>query len=102
MDRPYPQTTLEALLVEREGYVARNLKSRVAEVDEQIKLIGGVVVDERPDTYPEGGSQKLILSYVGDDKERAAEALAAEQAKGDDASEKFVAKLEKLANPEAD
>lgn len=38
-------STVDALLVEREGYVRRGLRNRVAEVDAEIaRLSGGVVV----------------------------------------------------------
>lgn len=37
---------LEALLVEREGYVRRGLKDRVAQVDAAIKALGFEVSDD--------------------------------------------------------
>lgn len=51
------------------------------------------------DGYPQGGDQKQVLAWVGDDPARAAEALEAERAKGDKASAKFVERLESLAAP---
>jgi hypothetical protein len=42
-----------------------------------------------------------ILKEVGDDKAKAADALSAEQAKGDDARSTLVKKLEAIANPPA-
>ena len=43
-----------------------------------------------------GTSVKSALEYVGDDTERAAEVLDAEQAKGDDARKSLVKALEKI------
>lgn len=42
---------------------------------------------------------KEVLADVGDDQDKAAEALATEQAKGDDARGTLVAKLEAIVNP---
>lgn len=39
---------IDALLEERRGYVLRNLPDRVAQVDAEIKRLGGVVVDDAP------------------------------------------------------
>jgi hypothetical protein len=39
---------VEALLFEREGYVRRGLTSRVAQVDAEIRRLGGVIVDDTP------------------------------------------------------
>jgi hypothetical protein len=39
-EQPVPDTMVEALLHEREGYVQRGLDDRVAQVDEQLKLRG--------------------------------------------------------------
>ena len=38
------KNTIEALLAEREGYVARKLHARVAAVDAEIKRLGDVVI----------------------------------------------------------
>ena len=43
-------TTVEALLFERSGYVMRDLPDRVAQVDAQIKAISGLVVDDDIET----------------------------------------------------
>lgn len=43
------------------------------------------------------GTAKDVIDWVGDDRARARSALAAEQAKGDDARTTLVAKLTKLA-----
>ncbi|MCE7008734.1 hypothetical protein LWC34_38875 [Kibdelosporangium philippinense] len=41
-DEPQPQDPMiDALLHERQGYVQRGLKDRVAQIDEQIVLRGG-------------------------------------------------------------
>jgi hypothetical protein len=37
--------TVESLLEERRGYLLRGLKDRVAQVDAQIRLLGGVEVE---------------------------------------------------------
>lgn len=39
---------IEALLRERAGLVQRGLKGRIAQVDAEIKRIGGVVVGDEP------------------------------------------------------
>jgi hypothetical protein len=52
-------------------------------------------VDE--DVVPDGTAQQ-ILDWVGDDKTRAAKALAVEEAKGVSARKSLVAALEKLAS----
>jgi hypothetical protein len=39
-------SSIDALLSEREGYVRRGLKDRVAQVDAEIERLGGVVVDD--------------------------------------------------------
>jgi hypothetical protein len=43
-------TEVDALLNERAGYVVRGMKDRVAQVDAEIKRLGGVVVDDAPET----------------------------------------------------
>ena len=39
-------STIDALLAEREGYLRRGLKDRVAQVDAAIESLGGVKVDD--------------------------------------------------------
>ena len=39
---------IEALLEERRGYVVRNLPDRVAQVDAEIRRLGGVGVGDEP------------------------------------------------------
>lgn len=57
----------------------------------------GPAVDLDGDGVPDGTANQ-ILDWVGEDKERAAAALAAEEAKGDAARSTLVAKLTKLAS----
>lgn len=59
------------------------------------------VVDDEPAVDGDGdgvpdGSAKQVLAWVRDDRDRAAQALAAERSKGDDARSTLVAALEKL------
>ena len=64
-------------------------------------------VDQADGDTSDGGSGsgrvptvKEILDSVGDDQEKAAEALAQEQARGDAARSTLVEKLEAIANPQ--
>lgn len=99
----YPTTKAEALLVEREGYVARGRKDRVAQVDAELEALG---LATAPDVYPSRGSEKDVLAYVTADPDllavRVAEALEAEAAKGDKARIRLTGKLEDLLTPEPD
>lgn len=54
-------------------------------------------VDLDGDGVP-GGSAKQVLDWVGDDRDKAAKVLAAEEAKGDKARSTLVAALTKLTN----
>lgn len=47
---------VDALLIERAGYARRGLKDRVAEVDAEIKRLGGgvVVADDPAEVAPQG------------------------------------------------
>lgn len=56
----------------------------------------GPAEDVDGDGVPDGTANQ-VLAWVGEDKERAAAALAAEVAKGDDARSSLVAKLSRLA-----
>jgi hypothetical protein len=53
-----------------------------------VTLSGGQVPD---------GTAKDVIDWVGDDQQRARQALAAEQAKGDEARTTLVARLSKIA-----
>jgi len=55
----------------------------------------GSGVDENEDGVPEG-SARQVMEWVGSDPERAAMALDAEQAKGDNARSTLIASLQKL------
>lgn len=59
-----------------------------------------VVATESPADEPAWGtSVKSAIAWVGDDQERAAEVLEAEQARGDDARTSLVKALEKVLAP---
>lgn len=91
-----PDPQIDALLWERQGYVAAGKTDRVAQVDEQIRLLGGVeVANEVPTEYPAKGDAKDVALWVGDDPGRARQALDAEMA-ASRPRKRLVAKLESL------
>lgn len=119
-----PTTTqAQALLQERESYVARGLKDRVAQVDAKLAELGIGADDggkkrkskakaKAPETAtnppvvetangPASGSIAEVLDRVGTDSALAAEALGAEQAKGDKARGSLVTKLTAIAESAA-
>lgn len=99
----HPTSKVEALLVEREGYVVRGLKDRVAQVDAELEAFG---LATGPDVYPSSGSQKDVLAYVTAAPDmlavRVAEALEAEVAKGAKARTRLISELNALLTSEPD
>lgn len=63
------------------------------EIDEGMYVERGVEYEGVPD-----GTANQVMDWVGEDPERAAEALVAEQAKGDSARSSLIAKLERLTS----
>lgn len=84
-------------------YQGANLPGGLAEGEAERLLDGDFVEESKApadDDSEKGPSVKDVLADVGDDKEKAAAALEAENAKGDKARSSLVTKLEAIVNAE--
>lgn len=97
VDVPYWMAE-ELLSIKGAGFseVVPDEQSTVDEGDEEAEGEEEPAKDEDGDGVPDGTAPQ-VLAWVGDSKERAALALAAEEAKGDVARATLVSKLTKLA-----